>query len=224
MRQVVLDTETTGLDPIQGHKIIEIGCVELLNRKRTGRHFHTYLNPKRAVDEGAFRVHGLSNNFLEDKPLFKERIEDLLAFIEGAELVIHNASFDMGFLNAEFLATKWPKSVYEYVTVLDTLVLARAKHPGQRNNLDALCKRYGIQNTHRRLHGALLDAEILVDVYLAMTGGQIDFFAQEEESASEIKSTPEMIPSLLANAITIPVSEEERVAHEAYMQRLLEVR
>lgn len=172
MRQVVLDTETTGLEHEQGHRIIEIGCVELVNRRFTQRNFHQYLQPDRAIDEGALAVHGISNDFLEGKPRFADVSEELRDFLDGAELVIHNAAFDVAFLDAEFARVDPGLKVTNLCTVLDTLSLARRMHPGQRNSLDALCKRYEIDNSQRQLHGALLDAEILADVYLAMTGGQ----------------------------------------------------
>ena len=172
MRQIVLDTETTGLEPSQGHRIIEIGCVELFNRRLTGKTFHCYLNPDREIDAGAQEVHGISSAMLADKPRFPDMVADLLEFIGGAELVIHNAPFDVGFLNHELVLCGHGSKVEELCRVLDTLKLARDMHPGQKNNLDALCKRYQIDNAHRELHGALLDAEILADVYLAMTGGQ----------------------------------------------------
>jgi DNA polymerase III subunit epsilon len=174
MRQIVLDTETTGLEVTQGHRIIEIGCVELRNRRATGRHFHRYLNPDREVDAGARAVHGMSLQDLAGKPRFAEIADEFTQFVAGAELIIHNASFDVGFLDAELarLGGTPPLQVSALCQVLDTLSLAREMHPGQRNNLDALCKRYGIDNSHRELHGALLDARILADVYLAMTGGQ----------------------------------------------------
>ncbi|WP_373079290.1 DNA polymerase III subunit epsilon [Zhongshania sp.] len=173
MRQIVLDTETTGLDPSQGHRIIEIGCVELVDRKLTGRHYHQYINPDREVEAGAIEVHGITNDMLKDKPLFAQIADEFLNFIRGAELVIHNAPFDIGFLDAEFkyLARNDPKMA-DICSVVDTLVMARQKHPGQRNSLDALCSRYYVDNSQRDLHGALLDAEILADVYLLMTGGQ----------------------------------------------------
>jgi DNA polymerase-3 subunit epsilon len=173
MRQVVLDTETTGLDPLQGHRVIEIGCVELRHRRPTRCIYHQYLNPGREVEEGALSVHGIRNEFLADKPRFADVAPDFLAFIEGAELVIHNAAFDVGFLNHELrlLGPEWG-TLEQRCTVLDTLALARQRHPGQKNSLDALCRRYGVDNSHRDLHGALLDAQILADVYLAMTGGQ----------------------------------------------------
>ncbi|NVJ50957.1 MAG: DNA polymerase III subunit epsilon [Gammaproteobacteria bacterium] len=173
MRQIVLDTETTGLEPSQGHKIIEIGCVELIDRKLTGRHYHQYITPDRVIDQGAIDVHGITNEFLADKPRFAEVVDDFLAFVDGSELVIHNAPFDIGFLDWELKCLdRGLGKMADYCQVLDTLVLARQMFPGQKNNLDALCRRYGIDNSHRTLHGALLDSEILADVYLLMTGGQ----------------------------------------------------
>ncbi|MBM4220857.1 MAG: DNA polymerase III subunit epsilon [Gammaproteobacteria bacterium] len=173
MRQVVLDTETTGLEIRLGHRVIELGCVELVNRRRTSRTLHHYLQPDRDIDPGAQEVHGISIDMLQGKPRFGEIAEDFLEFIAGAELVIHNAEFDVGFLNAELGRTgRQPATVTEICTVVDTLALARRLHPGQRNSLDALCKRYSIDNSGREYHGALLDAHLLADVYLAMTGGQ----------------------------------------------------
>ena len=174
-RQIILDTETTGLEPSKGHKIIEIGCVEMIDRKLTGNHFHVYLNPQRDIDEGAIEVHGITNEFLQDKPLFKDVVNDFIEYVKDSELVIHNAPFDIGFLNHELKQlVKPPGMMEDYCNVLDTLVLARQMHPGQKNSLDALCKRYFIDNSHRDLHGALLDSEILAEVYLGMTGGQKD--------------------------------------------------
>ncbi len=172
-RQIVLDTETTGLDPAAGHRVIEIGALELVNRRPTGTRFHRYLNPEREIDEGAIEVHGITNEDLADKPLFADVAEEFVSFIRGAELVIHNAPFDVGFLDAELrrLGPNWG-DIDGLCPVCDTLQLARSKHPGQKNNLDALCRRYEVDNSQRELHGALLDAEILTDVYLAMTGGQ----------------------------------------------------
>jgi DNA polymerase-3 subunit epsilon len=172
-RQIVLDTETTGLEPRLGHRIIEIGCVEVVNRKLTGNNFHMYLNPEREIDAGAIEVHGISNEFLIDKALFADIYEQFLSYIKGAQLIIHNAAFDVGFLNAELQRIIAPTpSIAEICTVHDTLLQARKMFPGQRNDLDSLCKRYDINNSHRELHGALLDAEILADVYLLMSGGQ----------------------------------------------------
>lgn len=172
MRQVVLDTETTGLDPLDGHRIIEVGCVEILERKVTGRVFHAYVNPEREIDAAAIEVHGITNEKLADKPTFSGIAADLHAFVAGAELIIHNAAFDLGFLGHEYGITGGFAPLESICSVLDTLLLARKLHPGQKNNLDALCKRYGIDNSGREFHGALLDARILADVYLAMTGGQ----------------------------------------------------
>jgi DNA polymerase-3 subunit epsilon len=174
MRQVVLDTETTGLDPLQGHRIIEIGCREIINRRLTERYFHHYLQPDQVIDAGALEVHGISNEFLADKPRFGDIAADLIGFLKGAEVIIHNAPFDVGFLDHELklLGTHWGR-LRDYCTILDTLLLARERHPGQKNSLDALCKRYKVDNSQRDLHGALLDAEILADLYLRMTGGQV---------------------------------------------------
>ncbi|MDC1210637.1 DNA polymerase III subunit epsilon [Porticoccaceae bacterium] len=175
MRQIVLDTETTGLETSQDHRIIEIGCVELVGRKLTGRHYHQYINPQRKVDAGAMEVHGISDEFLADKPLFETVAREFLEFVDGADLVIHNAPFDVGFINHEIAKLSGAYQVIESgCRIIDTLALARQKHPGQKNNLDALCKRYGVDNSQRDLHGALLDAEILADVYLLMTGGQVN--------------------------------------------------
>lgn len=185
MRQVVLDTETTGLEPSQGHRIIEIGCVEVLDRRITQRNYHQYINPERKVDEGALEVHGISDEFLADKPVFFKIVDDFLDFVRGAELIIHNAPFDVGFINHELkLLNSRMGTIESCCKITDTLAMARQMHPGQRNSLDALCKRYGIENGHRDLHGALLDAEILADVYLTMTGGQTALSFQTGESDS----------------------------------------
>jgi DNA polymerase-3 subunit epsilon len=171
-RQIVLDTETTGLNAAQGHRVIEIGAVEILNRRLSGERFHEYFNPGRGIEAGAFAVHGISEEFLADKPAFEEVAEEFLRFVDGAELVIHNAPFDVGFLDGELARLQPPRRVEDRCRVLDTLAMARELHPGQRNSLDALCARYAVDNSGRQLHGALLDAEILAEVYLAMTGGQ----------------------------------------------------
>jgi DNA polymerase-3 subunit epsilon len=184
-RQIILDTETTGLEPSAGHRVIEIGCVEMLDRKLTGQRFHVYINPEREIDEGAVEVHGLSAEFLADKPRFADIANDFIDFVDGAELIIHNAPFDVGFINHEFrLLKQVAPPISERCTIVDTLMMARKKHPGQRNSLDALCKRYGIDNSQRTLHGALLDAEILAEVYLAMTGGQITLLLDQEEEGA----------------------------------------
>lgn len=180
MRQIVLDTETTGLEHSDGHRVIEIGCVEVRNRSITGENFHKYLQPDRHIDEGAIAVHGITNEFLTDKPRFAEILQDFIAFIDGSELIIHNAAFDVGFLNAEFKRAGYEKRIEDHCQVLDSLAMARETWPGQRNSLDALCKRLEISNAHRTLHGALLDSEILADVYLRMTGGQTDLILDDD--------------------------------------------
>lgn len=223
MRQVVLDTETTGLEPSQGHRIIEIGCVELVNRRLTGRHYHQYINPEREVDQGAMEVHGITNEFLADKPLFAQIVDEFMAFIDGAELVIHNAPFDVGFMDHELAIYNGQYTkTRDYCGVVDSLVLARDKHPGQKNNLDALCKRYGIENSHRELHGALLDAEILADVYLVMTGGQTDLMLAEEDG-DDNAAEQELLQSLgprEGNLSVIRASAEELAAHEEMLALL----
>ena len=201
MRQIVLDTETTGLEPAQGHRIIEIGCVELFNRRLTGNHYHQYIQPDREIDEGAIEVHGISNEFLVDKPRFADIVEDFLSFIKGAELIIHNAPFDVGFINHEFLRYREDHPKLEsFCSITDTLAMAREMHPGQKNNLDALCKRYEIDNSSRTLHGALLDAEILADVYLAMTGGQVHLSLDGEDSQQQTGQAGVMAPRPVARS------------------------
>ncbi len=214
MRQVVLDTETTGLDPREGHRIIEIGAVELIDRRLTGQHFHQYLNPERDIEDGALEVHGITREFLQDKPLFADVAQEFLDFIEGTELLIHNAPFDVGFLDMELGLINHPVRIESHARVLDTLELARDLHPGQRNSLDALCKRYEVDNSSRNLHGALLDSEILADVYLAMTGGQSDlalgfetaFVCEGEGDVLEVKERPPL-------QILLP-TDEEKTLHE----------
>ncbi len=225
MRQVVLDTETTGLDPLDGHRVIEIGCVEVIDRKVTGRVFHHYINPEREIDAAAIEVHGITNEKLADKPLFAAIAGDLHAFVAGAELVIHNAAFDMGFLNHEYGLAGGHEALESVCGVLDTLLLARKLHPGQKNNLDALCKRYGIDNSGRDFHGALLDARILADVYLAMTGGQTALGLNSgDEGASRSGELPGAKVRRLAPARqplrVIGASPEELDAHEKRLQRI----
>ncbi len=218
MRQVVLDTETTGLEWKQGHRIIEIGALELIDRQLTGRQYHTYINPEREIDQGAMEVHGITGEFLRDKPRFDEISDDLMTFLDGAELVIHNAPFDIGFIDNELLISGHEHtSITAISTVLDTLELAKDLHPGQRNNLDALCKRYDVDNSTRTLHGALLDAEILADVYLAMTGGQVDLGlslentqAADEDDDIEHKEHPALF--------VLKASDEELEGHQARIQ------
>ncbi len=216
MRQIVLDTETTGLDPKHGHRVIEVGCVEIENRKLTGRHFHRYLNPERDIDEGAQEVHGLTRAFLSNKPLFRHIEKELIEFVRGAELVIHNAPFDIGFLDSELaLANSNHKGMTSLCGVLDTLLLARKKHPGQRNSLDALCKRYDINNSQRQLHGALLDAEILADVYLVMTSGQSSLLLKED--ADEVTETQHRIRKFnpqRKQLLVLRANAQEKAAHK----------
>lgn len=222
-RIVVLDTETTGLNPQEGHRIIEIGCVELINRRLTGNRFQVYINPGRIIDAGAIEVHGISNQFLEDKPYFEAVVDDFITFIRGAELVIHNAPFDVGFINHEFsLLNGLTATVEDYSTVFDTLAYARKKHPGQRNSLDALCKRYGIDNSHRELHGALLDAEILADVFLLMTGGQSSLLDEGQPGIAEQNRSQETV-RLSADRPPLKIircNEEELQAHELRLQAI----
>ncbi len=220
MRQIVLDTETTGLEPEQGHRIIEIGCVELLNRKRTGQTFHCYLRPDRDIEPGAVDVHGLDAAFLADKPAFDEVVDEFLAFVAGAELVIHNASFDIAFLDAELARLSLGKGragnvrrMEKVCTVLDTLGVARKLHPGQRCSLDALCNRYGVDNSRRELHGALLDAEILLDVYLAMTGGQVALLLDTEQAGRNAPQMRRAVDRAGLNLVVVPASEDEMLAH-----------
>lgn len=223
MRQIILDTETTGLSHEQGHRIIEIGCVELINRKLTGKHYHQYINPERKVDEGALAVHGLTDDFLANKPIFSLIVKEFMDFVNGDELVIHNAPFDVGFINAELkLLNKSWKPVNDYCRVVDTLALARQLHVGQRNSLDALCKRYSVDNSQRELHGALLDAHLLARVYLAMTGGQATLFgsAEENESTSEQTSQTILATSIRRNLCVTTSSEEESEAHEKLLQAM----
>lgn len=217
-RMVVLDTETTGINPKLGNRVIEIGCVELRNRMLTGNNFHVYINPERESEEGALNVHGLTTEFLSDKPKFHEIVEDLRAYIAGAEVIIHNAPFDLGFLNHEFKRLNLPSFSEHIGNVVDTLVQAKELHPGKRNSLDALCDRYGVSNSHRKLHGALLDAELLADVYLSMTRGQNSLGMDVEEEVSEGGASLE--PIALADIIFQPASEEELAAHEANLAGL----
>ena len=224
MRQIILDTETTGLEVSQGHRLIEIGCLELVGRRLTGRHFHRYLNPEREVDEGAAAVHGLTLAKLQREPRFGEVAQEFLAFIEGAELIIHNAPFDLGFLNAEILRLDARATAIERrCSVLDTLSLARSLHPGQRNSLDALCKRYGVDNSKRDLHGALLDARILAEVYLAMTGGQSTLELREmknQTSAANTGKVERFKRPENAAPVVIAADQAELAAHEAMLDRI----
>ncbi|MCF6236948.1 MAG: DNA polymerase III subunit epsilon [Gammaproteobacteria bacterium] len=227
MRQIVLDTETTGLEPKQGHRIIEIGCVEIVERRLTGRHYHQYLQPDRKIDPGAMEVHGITNESLVDKPRFEAIVDEFMSFIEGAELIIHNAPFDVGFINHELAklnGVTWSK-VQNHCDVIDTLKMARQKYPGQRNNLDALCRRLGIDNSKRDLHGALLDSEILAEVYLTMTGGQVSLLlgdegrkgGDENMGRQNIPKEIHRLPEARSKLKVIQPTKKELAAH---MQRL----
>lgn len=222
MRQIVLDTETTGLEVEQQHRIIEIGCIELVNRRLTGRSFHRYLNPEREIDEGALAVHGLSREQLAQEPKFAQIHAEFLEFIRDAELIIHNAPFDLAFLNAELARIEGAPRITDLCAVQDTLALARKMHPGQRNNLDALCKRYSVDNSHRDFHGALLDARILAEVYLAMTGGQATLVLGAERESPEVRA-PARRPKRAAGHPGIAVVEAsaaELAAHEQILSLL----
>lgn len=222
MRQVVLDTETTGIGAEKGHRIIEIGCVELVDRKLTGRHYHQYVNPQRPSDEEAVAVHGITDEFLADKPLFEQVAQSFYDFIDGAELVIHNAPFDVGFMDMEFRRVGMPQTS-SFCSILDTLVLARDMHPGQRNSLDALCRRYGIDNSHRELHGALLDSEILSDVYLMMTGGQTDlmFLAGNDDEDISPEETLRRLGQVDGSSLkVVRATADEIAAHDGILDIL----
>jgi DNA polymerase-3 subunit epsilon len=221
MRQIVLDTETTGLEVRQGHRLVEIACVEMVERRLTGRHYQTYLNPDRAIDEGARQVTGIEDEFLLDKPRFAEVVEEFLAFIDGAELIIHNASFDVGFLDAELARLgNGAGRIGDRCSVLDTLAMARERYPGQRNNLDALCKRLGVDNSRRDLHGGLIDAQLLADVYLAMTSGQVAFDLGFEGAAEQRDMVVTAPVVLHARPCVLRASADELSQHEARLDAL----
>ena len=222
MRQVVLDTETTGLEIEEGHRILEIGCVEIVGRRLTRRHYHQYVNPERESDDGALEVHGITSQFLADKPVFKDIWQGFLEFVDGSELIIHNSAFDIAFLNQEMrLLSSELGKLTDYCTVVDSLAMARQKHPGQKNNLDALCKRYGVDNSQRELHGALLDAEILADVYLLLTGGQVTLGLGEETPSADGRRAPAARLDVDRPALkVIPADSGELTAHEERLDQL----
>jgi DNA polymerase-3 subunit epsilon len=220
MKQVILDTETTGLDIQSGNRVIEIGCVEIIDRKFTGREFHTFLNPERAVEPGAFKVHGRSNDFLSDKPIFKDVYKDFLAFINDSELLIHNADFDIGFLNNEFKLSELKININDHIiNITDTLGMARQLHPGQRNSLDVLTDRYNIKGYDRSYHGALLDSKILGEVYLAMTGGQTKLNFNEAIEKKEL-SLKEEFKNNSVSLKKVIVSSEEEKNHQEYLDKI----
>jgi len=222
MRQIVLDTETTGINPKEGHRIIEIGCIEMVNRKLTGNTYHVYINPHRDIEEEAIAVHGITNEFLKDKPAFKQIAQEFIDFIKDAELIIHNAPFDIGFMDNEFaLNNSSIKNTRQICTVLDTLALAREMRPGQKNNLNALCRVYGVDNTHRTHHGALLDSEILAEVYLWMTGGQTAMSWAHESEGSDPKNKNEpRVVNLEGVLKVVKASADELSNHEAYLDKI----
>jgi DNA polymerase-3 subunit epsilon len=221
MRQIVLDTETTGLEVRQGHRLIEIACVELIERRPTGRHWQTYLNPERAIDEGARQVTGIEDEFLLDKPRFAEKVDEFLAFIGDAELIIHNASFDVGFLDAELARVGAHLGcIADRCRVIDTLAMARERYPGQRNSLDALCKRLGVDNSARDLHGGLIDAQLLADVYLAMTSGQVVLDLAFEGAAEESGAAVLAPVTLLRRPRVLRADTAEMAAHEHRLDAL----
>jgi len=225
MRQIVLDTETTGLSTAQGHRVIEIGCVELVNRRLTGREYHRFVNPERDIDEGAERVHGISRADLEGQPRFGDIAEELLEFVRDSELVIHNAQFDVGFLEYELQLIKHAKpAITDHAMVLDTLTLAREMHPGQRNSLDALCKRYDVDASKRDVHGALIDAELLARVYLAMTGGQAALSLDEDDDDISIGGEEVVVRPRRndLNLVVLQATDEELAAHDALMDKMQE--
>ncbi|MCK4870645.1 MAG: DNA polymerase III subunit epsilon [Gammaproteobacteria bacterium] len=225
MRQIVLDTETTGLAPAEGHRIIEIGAVELVDRRFTGHNFHEYINPEREVEAGALAVHGITNKFLLDKPLFSAIMEKFINYVTGAELIIHNAPFDVGFLNHEFrLQNKSAQALERFTKIFDTLSFARKKHPGKKNNLDALCKRYGIDNSKRELHGALLDAQLLAETYLAMTGGQMHLFGGSEAATNAASSVANAISAIKGvDLAVIKATDEELGEHQGRLEAIKKV-
>jgi DNA polymerase-3 subunit epsilon len=221
MRQIVLDTETTGLEWKKGNRVVEIGCVELVERRPTGRTFHTYLNPDREFEPGAQEVTGLTLEFLADKPRFADVVDEFLAFVEGSELVIHNAAFDMGFLEAELALCSGYGALRERVSVLDSLLLARQRYPGQRNSLDALCRRLGVDNSHRQLHGALLDAQLLADAYLALTAGQSEIgFAMPTQAEHQDAAPGPQRPAVQGTRPQVRASDEELAAHAARIEAI----
>lgn len=224
MRQIILDTETTGLEPEQGHRIIEIGCVELVKRRFTGNNYHRYLNPGREIDEAAIEVHGITLEKLQDEPRFEEIVEELIDYLEGAELIIHNAPFDVGFLDQELKLTGLRLGrIADHCSVVDSLLMARKKHPGQRNSLDALCRRYSVDNSQRTFHGALLDAEILADVYLSMTGGQISFLTEgDEPGRATAEHRRRRSSGKRPKTPVVAASEEELALHEKWIETLEE--
>ena len=221
MRQIFLDTETTGLSAAKGHRIIEIGAVEIIDRKLTGNDYQTYLNPERKIDPGSINIHGITNEFISDKPLFKEILKDLLSYISDSEIIMHNAPFDASFLDNEFLLAGMQKKLVDLCSIQDSLVIAREMHPGKRNSLDALCTRYDVDTSSREVHGALIDAKLLANVYLLMTGGQVGFFGDQQSSNDHQESDVTHFDYSKRNIIKVKTSKNDLDNHKKYIKKLL---
>ena len=220
MRQIFLDTETTGLSAAKGHRIIEIGAVEIIDRKLTGNDYQTYLNPERKIDPGSINVHGITNEFISDKPLFKEILKDLLSYISDSEIIMHNAPFDASFLDNEFLLAGMQKKLVDLCSIQDSLVIAREMHPGKRNSLDALCTRYDVDTSSREVHGALIDAKLLANVYLLMTGGQVGFFGDQQSSNDHQENEVTYFDYSKRNVINVNASKNDLSNHKKYIKKL----
>ena len=220
MRQIFLDTETTGLSAAKGHRIIEIGAVEIIDRKLTGNDYQTYLNPERKIDPGSINVHGITNEFISDKPLFKEILKDLLSYISDSEIIMHNAPFDASFLDNEFLLAGMQKKLVDLCSIQDSLVIAREMHPGKRNSLDALCTRYDVDTSSREVHGALIDAKLLANVYLLMTGGQVGFFGDQQSSNDHQENEVTYFDYSKRNLINVNASKNDLSNHKKYIKKL----
>ena len=220
MRQIFLDTETTGLSAAKGHRIIEIGAVEIIDRKLTGNDYQTYLNPERKIDPGSINIHGITNEFISDKPLFKEILKDLLSYISDSEIIMHNAPFDASFLDNEFLLAGMQKKLVDLCSIQDSLVIAREMHPGKRNSLDALCTRYDVDTSSREVHGALIDAKLLANVYLLMTGGQVGFFGDQQSSNDHQESDVTHFDYSERSIIKVKASKNDLDNHKKYIKKL----
>ena len=223
MRQIFLDTETTGLSAAKGHRIIEIGAVELIDRKLTGNDYQTYLNPERKIDPGSINVHGITNEFISDKPLFKEILKDLLSYISDSEIIMHNAPFDTSFLDNEFLLAGMQKKLDDLCSIQDSLVIAREMHPGKRNSLDALCTRYDVDTSSRDLHGALIDAKLLANVYLLMTGGQVGFFGDQQSSNDHQENNVTHFDYSKRSIIKVKTNKDDLESHKNYIKKLSKI-
>ena len=220
MRQIFLDTETTGLSAAKGHRIIEIGAVEIIDRRLTGNDYQTYLNPERKIDPGSINIHGITNEFISDKPLFKEILKDLLSYISDSEIIMHNAPFDTSFLDNEFLLAGMQKKLVDLCSIQDSLVIAREMHPGKRNSLDALCTRYDVDTSSREVHGALIDAKLLANVYLLMTGGQVGFFGDQQSSNDHQENDVTHFDYSKRSIIKVKASKNDLDNHKKYIKKL----